>query len=76
MQARQLTPISIDELATVSGGQSPNEQNDTIGVSVGDATVGMSKEGARSNYALCLTGGLDAKWTPEQIAATCGKPPA
>jgi hypothetical protein len=72
----QPTLISIHDLATVCGGQSPNAQKDTIGVSVGDATVGMTKEGARSNYALCLTGGLEAKWTPEQIAATCGTPPA
>lgn len=72
-----LETIDHDQLLCIVGGQqTPNQQNDTIGVSVGDATVGMTKNGSRSDYALCLQAGVDGKWTPDQIAATCGLPPA
>lgn len=72
-----LEAIDHDHLLSVVGGQqAPNQQNDTIGVSVGDTTVGMTKNGSRSDYALCLQAGVDGKWTPDQIAATCGLPPA
>jgi hypothetical protein len=71
--------IDLDELARVTGGAEPspgpNYQKDNIGVSSGGADVGLTKEGWRSNYGLCMEAALQKNWTPEQIKATCGTPP-
>jgi hypothetical protein len=75
MRTNQLSTIDTTDLARVHGGQEPaqgpNYQHDMIGVSHEGTTVGMEKQGGRSDYALCLDGALKNNWSPEQVAATC-----
>ena len=83
MQNNAFSELTGDELANVVGGQEQqqpppppqNRQHDTIGVRVGDNTVGFEKDGQRTNYGMCMEAGLKQNWTPEQIKDTCGTPP-
>ena len=71
--------ISVEILASIVGGREQvpaNYQNNLIGVQVGDAKVGLSEEGGRSDYGICLNDAMNRNFTPKQIKQTCGKPPA
>jgi hypothetical protein len=79
MQTNTISEVTREDLERVVGGQeaspAPNRQDDTIGVKAGSATVGITKEGERSNYGLCVEAGLKQNWKPEEIRSTCGLPP-
>jgi hypothetical protein len=79
MQANTFSEVTRDELEHVVGGSDndppPNRQDDTIGIKAGSASVGITKEGERSNYGLCVEAGLKQNWKPEEIRSTCGLPP-
>jgi hypothetical protein len=73
-----LETLADTQLVTVTGGAEPaeakNYQKDNIGVSAGGVDVGLTKEGWRSDYGLCLETAAKQNWTAAETKNLCGSP--
>jgi hypothetical protein len=79
MQTNQLTSLEAGILSRVVGGResgAANYQRNVIGVQAAGTTIGLSEDGGRTDYGLCLNDAMNRNFTPKQIKQTCGKPPA